>query len=128
MQLDFTITTEKPYAEAVVAVQETAARNGFRVQAVHDVQATLAEKGFEREPLSIVEICNAKHAHAVLAKDVLIGLMLPCPVMVHEVNGVVSISTMLPTLIGSFFPEAGVEDSALEVESALKQILHEAAA
>ena len=83
MQLDYTVASRKPYAVAIEAVSAAAAAHGFRVQFIHDVQATLAEKGFAREPLTIVEMCNASYAHDVLARDVKIGLMLPCPVMVY---------------------------------------------
>jgi len=128
MKTDYTVPTEKTFDGAVAAVQERAAANGFRVQFVHDVAATLAEKGFPREPVTIVEMCNAKHAARVLAADVTIGLMLPCPVMVYTEDGAVYISTMLPTLLASFFPEAGIEDSAAEVEVAIRRIVDEAAA
>ena len=126
MELDYTVPTTKSYGEAVQAVQASAAANGFRVQFVHDVAATLAEKGFEREPVALVEMCNAKHASAVLAADIRIGLMLPCPVMIYEQSGQVFVSTMLPTLLASFFPEAGIEGVAGEVEEAIKRIVDEA--
>ncbi len=87
MELDYTVSTTKSYGDAVQAVQDAATANGFRVQFVHDVAATLAEKGFEREPVTLVEVCNAKHASAVLAADIRIGLMLPCPVMIYEQGG-----------------------------------------
>lgn len=127
MELDYTVTTDKGYAETVAAVQRAAQAHGFRVQFVHDVAATLAEKGFEREPVSIIEMCNAKHAHATLAADVKIGLMLPCPVMVYELDGQVSISTMRPSLIAQFFPDAQIGDTADEVETAMVAIIDEAA-
>ncbi len=128
MELDYTVTTEKHYAEAVQAVVDSAAAHNFRVQFVHDVQETLAEKGFQREPVTIVEMCNAKYASEVLARDIKIGLMLPCPVMVYELDGQVSISTMRPTLIGAFFPEAELEKIAAEVEEKIVAIVNEAAA
>ena len=128
MELDYTVPTTKSYADAVQAVQDAAAANGFRVQFVHDVAGTLAEKGFEREPVTLVEMCNAKHAAAVLAADIRIGLMLPCPVMVYEQDGAVFVSTMRPTLLASFFPEAGIEGVADEVEAAITRIVDEAAA
>jgi len=93
MQLDYTVSTTKNYASAVEAVTAAAEKHGFRVQFVHDVSGTLAEKGFEREPVTIVEMCNAGFAHKVLEKDLAIGLMLPCPVMVYEQSGKVSIAT-----------------------------------
>jgi len=128
MQLDYTVPTEKPFDDAVEAVVQTTVDAGFKVQFVHDVAATLAEKGFERERVTIVEVCNAKYASQVLAADVKIGLMLPCPIMVYAEEGSVFISTMRPTLIGGFFPEAGIEDVAKAVEEVLVGVIDSAAA
>ena len=128
MQPDYTVETVKPYADAVQAVVDATEVHGFRVQFVHDVAATLADKGFEREPVTIVEICNARFASQALARDVKIGLMLPCPVMVYEVEGSVFISTMRPSLIGGLYPEAGIDDVASEVEGIIMGIVDEAAA
>ncbi len=127
MELDYTVSTDKGYTEAVQAVVDAAGAHNFRVQFVHDVAETLAEKGFDREPVTIVEMCNAKYASEVLARDIKIGLMLPCPVMVYETGGAVTISTMRPTLIGAFFPEAQLEQIAAEVEDKIKAIVDEAA-
>ena len=127
VQIDYTVTTRKPYAEAVKAVTESAAAHGYRVQFVHDVAQTLAEKGFEREPVTIVEMCNARHASEVLARDIKIGLMLPCPVMVYEESSETFISTMRPSLLGSFFPEAHLDEIATEVEAQIIAIVDDAA-
>lgn len=127
MELDYTVRTEKPYAQAIRAVVDAAQAHNFRVQFVHDVAATLAEKGFDREPVTIVEMCNARYASEVLARDVKIGLMLPCPVMVYEQGGEVFIATMKPSLIGAFFPEARLAEVAAEVEAHIIAIVDEAA-
>lgn len=121
-----TVRTEKTFDEAVAAVEQKAAEKGFRVLHTHDVAATLAEKGFPREPLKIIEICNAKYASQVLAKDVNIAVMLPCPVCVYVEQGGTYMTTMLPTAISQFYPEAGVEQQAAEVETIVLQILEEA--
>lgn len=68
------VTTEKTFDQAVAAVEMKAAEKGFRVLHTHDVAATLAEKGFPRSPLKIIEICNAKYASQVLDRDVRIDL------------------------------------------------------
>jgi uncharacterized protein (DUF302 family) len=128
MQLDYTVATDKPFDDAVEAVIDATANAGFKVQFVHDVSATLAEKGFDRERVTIVEMCNAKFASQVLAADVKIGLMLPCPIMVYAEGGRVFISTMRPTLIGGFFPEAGIASVAAEVEDILERVINAAAA
>ncbi len=127
MDLEYTVSTQKSYRVAVDAVVAAAETHGFRVQFVHDVAATLAERGFPREPVTIVEICNARYASEVLARDITIGLMLPCPVMVHEQAGSVAISTMKPTLIAEFFPHAKLEGVAAEVEAHVIAIVDEAA-
>ena len=126
-EFERTVTTSKPFDQVVAAVEGKAAEKGFRVLHTHDVAATLAEKGYVRDPLKIVEICNAKYANAVLAKDVRISLMLPCPISVYVEGGRTHISTMLPTTISEFFPEAGIEDVAAQVEKVVVEIIAEAA-
>ncbi|MCZ2391595.1 MAG: DUF302 domain-containing protein [Acidobacteria bacterium] len=121
-----TVTTEKTFDEAVLAIEQKAADKGFRVLHTHDVAATLAEKGFPREPLKIIEICNAKYASQVLDKDVKISLMLPCPISVYVKDGHTYISTLLPSSIGQFYPDAGIEGLAAEVERIVLQIIEEA--
>lgn len=127
MDLDYTVPTNKSFDEAVQAVVAATTQAGFKVQFVHDVAATLAEKGFDRDRVTIVEMCNAKYASQVLAADVKIGLMLPCPIMVYVEKSRVYISTMRPTLIGGFFPEAGIESVAAEVEEIIKDVIDRAA-
>ena len=121
-----TISTSKSFDDAVAAIEKKTAEKGFRVLHTHDVAATLAEKGFTREPLKIIEICNAKYASQVLAKDVKLALMLPCPISVYVQGGKTQISTLLPTSIVEFFPTAGIETIAAEVEKAVLGIIEEA--
>lgn len=121
-----TVMTDKSFDEAVASVEQKAAEKGFRVLHTHDVAATLAEKGFPREPLKIIEICNARYASQVLDKDVKISLMLPCPISVYTQGGRTHISTLLPTSLVQFFPRAGIEDIAAEVERVVLEIIEEA--
>lgn len=86
----------------------------------------MAEKGFPREPLKVIEICNAKYASRVLDKDVKIALMLPCPICVYVEGGKTHISTLLPSSIADFFPQAGIEGLASEVEKIVLKIVEEA--
>ena len=58
MEFDYTITTAKSFAEAVLSVEDEIGKAGMRVLYVHDVQKTLDEKGFKREPFKIVEFCK----------------------------------------------------------------------
>lgn len=121
-----TFATDKSFEAAVAAIEKKAAAKGFRVLHTHDVAATLAEKGFPHEPLKIIELCNAKYASQVLNKDVKISLMLPCPISVYVQGGKTYVSTFLPTSIAEFFPNAGIEGLAKEVEDIVLRIVEEA--
>lgn len=123
---EYTIETKQSVEAAVAAVERKAAEKGFRVLHTHDVAATLAEKGFAREPLKIIEICNARYASEVLNKDIRASLMLPCPISVYSQKGKTFISTLLPSSIAGFFPQAGLEPIAGEVEKAVLAIVDEA--
>jgi uncharacterized protein (DUF302 family) len=125
-EFERTVTSKKPFEEAVAAIEKKSAEKGFRVLHTHDVAATLAEKGFPHEPLKIVEICNAKYASDVLKKDVKLSLMLPCPISVYMQGGETYISTLLPSSIAEFFPHAGIERLASEVERIVLEIIEEA--
>ena len=70
MEFDYTIITIKSFNEAVQSVQNEIVKTGMRVLYIHDVQKTLGEKGFEREPFKIIEFCSAKFANEFLNKDI----------------------------------------------------------
>ncbi|HET7226591.1 MAG TPA: DUF302 domain-containing protein [Candidatus Eisenbacteria bacterium] len=125
-RFEHTVTSARSFDDAVAAIERVAVEKGFRVLHTHDVAATLAEKGFTRDPLKIVEICNAKYASQVLAKDVKIALMLPCPISVYTEGGKTRISTLLPSVISQFYPDAHVEDVAAQVENGVLDIVETA--
>jgi uncharacterized protein (DUF302 family) len=121
-----TVMSSKSFDDTVKAIEQKSAEKGFRVLHTHDVAATLAEKGFPREPLKIIEVCNARYASEVLKKDVKVALMLPCPISVYTQGGKTFISAMLPSRIADFFPGAGMEPIANEVENVILAIINEA--
>lgn len=118
--------TGKSFDAAVTAVEQKTTEKGFRVLHVHDVAATLAERGFEREPLKIIEICSARYANEALQKDVSVALMLPCPIAVYTKDSRTVISTMKPSSLVEFYPTAGLDDIAAQVERTVLQIVDEA--
>lgn len=124
--MEYTVETAKTYDEAVNAVQQAARERGFRVLHVHDVAADLAEKGFRREPLKIIEVCNARFANEVLDKEIRAALMLPCPITVYQQQGKTYLSTLLPEVIASFYPESGIDKVASEVQQSVIEIINQA--
>lgn len=53
-------------------------------------------------------------------------MMLPCPISVFVQHDKTHISTLLPSSISQFFPEAGIEQLAAEVEAIVLQIVADA--
>jgi len=124
-KFDYTVETTKSVNEAVAAIEAKAQEKGFRVLHVHDVKATLAAKGFEIEPMKIVEVCNAGYTSQVLAKDKKISLMLPCPISVFVEAGKTYISALKPRVIADCYPDADVESIATEVERIVLNLVDE---
>jgi uncharacterized protein (DUF302 family) len=123
MEFDYTVTTQKDFDSAVAVVEAETVKAGFRVLYVHDVQETLGEKGFDIEPMKIIEFCNAKSAYAVLQADVKIGLCLPCKINVYVKDGQTFISGMRPIILSQFFPEAPLGTLPQEVDKLIKTVI-----
>lgn len=119
----FTLRSDKPMVTVLAALEQAVADNGFRVLHIHDVQATLAEKGFQREPLKIIEVCNAKFAHEALRKNMDVALFMPCRFAVYTEAGQTVVSLGRPTLISQMMPQAGLDDLATEVEATLTKAM-----
>lgn len=127
MEFDHTKTTAKGFDEAVESVHEEIAKAGMRVLHVHDVQKTLGENGFERDPFKIIEFCNAKLANEFLDMDIKIGLCLPCKINVYRKDGQTFISGMRPIVLSQFFPQAGLGEKPKEIDRIILGIVDGAA-
>jgi len=126
MKFDYTIITKKTFDIAIQSVQDEIAKAGMRVLHVHDVQKTLSEKGFAREPFKIVEFCNAKFANEFLNADIKIGLCMPCKINVYTQNGQTFISGMRPIILPQFFPQANLGETPKEIDQIIQNIINNA--
>jgi len=124
----YTVDTTKSFEAAVEAVREKVAEKNFRVVNTYDVASTLAEQGYPRGPLKVIEVCNARFASQALDKDINVALMLPCPIAVYTEGGKTFISTMRPSALVAFSPGSGLEEIATQVEQVVLQIINEARA
>ena len=119
----YIVETDKSFDEAVVSVLKTAESFGWALFNVYDIRERLAAKGFEQEPLKIIEICSGKYANAFLNKNKLISLCMQCKINVFEENGKVKIAGMNPIIMPEFFKEIKKEE-AEEVEKVIKEIIN----
>ena len=128
MEAIYKATTQKSFADVVAAIQAQTQVNGFRVLHIHDVQATLAEKDFQREPLKIIEVCNAKYAHTALMIDVTVSLLMPCRINVYREEGKTVICTVRPKALVTIFNNNELKEFADEVEDVLIRIIDQSIA
>lgn len=126
MEFDHTVTTAKTFAETVQRVQDKIAEAGMRVLYVHDVQKTLGEKGFQREPFKIIEFCSAAYANEFLNADMKIGLCMPCKINVYVKDGQTIISGMRPIILPQFFPHADLGDKPEKIDQIIRTIIDNA--
>jgi len=120
-----TLSSKRSFDQVVSNIEANVPKHQFRVLAVHDVQQTLAEKGLKREPLKIIEVCNAKFAHEALQKDAEVALFMPCRYAVYVEGGETVVKLGRPTMISDMMPRAGLEQLAADVEETLKRIMEE---
>ncbi|WP_284740387.1 DUF302 domain-containing protein [Amycolatopsis sp. RTGN1] len=84
VKYDLSITLDLPYEKAVAEVRAALKEQGFGVLTEIDVQATMREKlDADMEPYVILGACNPPLAHRALEIDRVIGLLLPCNVVVR---------------------------------------------
>jgi uncharacterized protein (DUF302 family) len=126
--MSYEVETDRPFDEVVADVERLTAEKSFRVLHIHDVQATVGAKGFEREPLKIIEICNAKFAHEALGKSMHVLLFMPCKINVYTEGGKTKIMAMRPSAIADFMPDAGLNELADGVNRIVTEIVDGAAA
>jgi uncharacterized protein (DUF302 family) len=124
MEFDYTKTTTKTFDETVKSVQDEITKVGMRVLYVHNVQETLGEKGFQREPFKIIEFCSAKFANEFLNKDIKLGLCLPCKINVYIKDGQTFISGMRPIILPQFFPQADLGERPKEIDRIIQNIIN----
>ena len=127
MDIEYHVDTDRPFDDVVDDIAKLSAEKSFRVLHIHDVQATLAEKGFERGPLKIIEICNGKFAYEALRKHMSVSLFMPCKINVYTEGGKTRIKAMRPAAIADFMPEAGLNELAGQVDKVVIEIVDRAA-
>jgi len=123
----FSKTVDLPYEEAVERARAALKAEGFGVLCEIDIKDKLKEKlGVDFRNYVILGACNPQLAFKTLQKEINIGLLLPCNVIVYEADepgksvvAAIDAKTML-SVIGD---NATLDLVAVEVNENLKRVI-----
>ena len=122
----FSKTVDLPFQSAVDKTIAVLKARGFGVLTRIDVQSTLREKiGAEFRPYIILGACNPKMAHEALQAEDKIGTMLPCNVVIQEIDGRTEVAAVDPLASMQAVPNKSLATIAAKVGDELKAAVEE---
>ena len=105
-------------------VVEALKEEGFGVLTEIDIQTTLKKKlDIDHRPYKILGACNPPLAHKALEAEPDIGLLLPCNVVVREVeDNTIIVSFMNPSAVLTLVDRDDIKTLAGEVRARLERV------
>ena len=119
----FGTTTTGDFEDVVDKVTSALAAEGFGVLTTIDVAATLKAKlDADMAPYRILGACNPPLAHQAISSEPQIGALLPCNVVVRQLEDGVAVDFMDPGAVLTLVEKDGIETIAAEVSARLHRV------
>jgi len=120
------VTVHRSFGDTLTATREALAAQGFGVLTEIDMQATLQAKlDVDIAPQVILGACRPPLAHAALQTEPSIGLLLPCNVVVRQVDDDrTRVETIDPDIMVSVTGNPDLQPVATEARTRLTAALH----
>jgi uncharacterized protein (DUF302 family) len=118
-------TLDLPFDEAVERTEIALANEGFGVLSRIDVKATLKKKlDVDFPPYQILGACYPPAAHKALSTEPQIGLLLPCNVVVRQLeDGRTRVEAVNAEAMTAMFPGADLSSVARMVVERLTRVV-----
>lgn len=125
MSYYFSTTLELPFDAALERVTEALKAEGFGVLTEIDVKATLKKKlDADFRNYRILGACNPPFAHKALLAEDKIGTMLPCNLIVQEIEqGRVEVAAVDPIASMAAIDNPDLGSIAVQVQAKLKRVV-----
>lgn len=102
------------------------ANHGFGVLTEIDVKATMKKKiDVDMDPYRILGACNPNMAHQAIGMEPKIGAMLPCNVILREVEGGIQVSAIDPLASMQAIDNDDLKAVAGQVRDMLDEVVQE---
>ena len=113
------------FDDAVKRVREALQKEGFGVLTEIDVKETFKKKlDADFRKYLILGTCNPPFAHRALTKDLEIGLLLPCNVVVYENDGGgIRVTAVDAAAMAAMSGNEAFSDIAGEINEKLKRVI-----
>ena len=113
------------YEQAIEAVTQALAKEGFGILTEIDVAATLKKKlDLDRAPYKILGACNPQFAERALEIEPQIGALLPCNVIVRKDDGGKTVVEFMdPDAVLGLVGRPEIAPIAAQVRSRLERVL-----
>ena len=125
MKYYFSTIIEKSFGQVVSDVTEELKKEGFGVLTDIDVKATMKKKlDVDLKNYRILGACNPKFAYQALQKEDKIGTMLPCNVIVQELeDGNIEVAAIDPSASMQAVQNQDLQGVAEEVRKKLQSVI-----
>jgi uncharacterized protein (DUF302 family) len=125
MQYSFNKILNIPFDDAIKRVTDELNKDGFGILTDIDVQQTLKKKlNVDFRKYRILGACNPPFAYKALQLESRIGTMLPCNVIVQEIEpGKVEVSAIDPIASMQAIDNPKLGDIAVQVQALLKKVV-----
>ena len=125
MSYYFNKTVDMSFDEAVSKVTEELKKEGFGILTEIDVTATLKKKlNVDFHKYRILGACNPPFAYRALQAEPKIGTMLPCNVIVQELDsGEIEVAAVDPLSSMQAIQNKALQPIAEEIQAKLKKVI-----